>query len=147
MPVLKNPKHEAFAQAVASGVKAGVAYERAGYRRDDGNAVRLTKRDRVKARIAELLALQASKSEISRDRLRQWCERIILAKPSEASAESDICEIAVHNGRPRPRIIDKHKAAELLCKMCGHFAADKAVEQQAGALADIAAVVAAIAKR
>ena len=147
MPALRNKRHEEFAQAVASGVKAGVAYERAGYRRDDGNAVRLTKTDKVKARIAELLALQASKSEISRDRLRQWCERIILAKPSEASAESDICEIAVHNGRPRPRIIDKHKAADLLSKICGYLVADKASEKQAGALADIAAVVAAIAKR
>src|SRR5215472_32721 len=44
MPVLSNPRHERFAQLLAQGKSAVGAYEQAGYRRDDGNAVRLTKK-------------------------------------------------------------------------------------------------------
>ena len=54
MPQLKNSRHEAFARAIVKGQAAGVAYMTAGYKRDDANALRLTRNDKVAARIAEL---------------------------------------------------------------------------------------------
>jgi hypothetical protein len=55
MPILDNPKHELFAQAIAKGQSASEAYVLAGYAKDDGNASRLTGNDKVAARVKELL--------------------------------------------------------------------------------------------
>jgi phage terminase small subunit len=41
MSVLKNPRHEAFAQALARGVPAAKAYVDAGYKPNRGNACAL----------------------------------------------------------------------------------------------------------
>ena len=38
MPALKNPRHEAFAQAVARGMSASAAYVEAGYKANRHNA-------------------------------------------------------------------------------------------------------------
>lgn len=54
MPILDNPKHEAFAQAIVAGHPHVKAYEIAGYKKNDGNAGRLTRNEQVKARIKEL---------------------------------------------------------------------------------------------
>lgn len=54
MALLLNPKHEAFAQAVAAGCGLLDAYERAGFVRAYGNPNRLARRPKVAARIAEL---------------------------------------------------------------------------------------------
>lgn len=54
MPALKNARHEAFACAIVKGMTAAAAYVAAGYKADDGNAIRLTGNDKVAARIAEL---------------------------------------------------------------------------------------------
>jgi phage terminase small subunit len=55
MPILENPRHELFAQAVAKGSSASEAYASAGYGADDGNAARLKSDEAVTARIEELL--------------------------------------------------------------------------------------------
>lgn len=65
MPVLKNAKHELFAQELAKGKSEIEAYALAGYKRDDGNASRLTGYDSVKDRVAELLGKVAAKTEIT----------------------------------------------------------------------------------
>lgn len=56
MPVLKNPKHEIFAQQRAKGMSAGMAYVKAGYKRHDSSASRLTNSKRIQERIAEIQA-------------------------------------------------------------------------------------------
>jgi phage terminase small subunit len=56
MPALKNTKHEKFAQGLAQDLSSGAAYAQAGYKRDDGNACRLTKNDKIIARVDELRA-------------------------------------------------------------------------------------------
>jgi type IV pilus biogenesis protein CpaD/CtpE len=57
LPRLYNPKHEAFAQAVAADMGLSDAYERAGFVRRRGNPNRLARRPKVKARIEELQSL------------------------------------------------------------------------------------------
>ncbi len=62
MPVLKNARHERFAQNVAKGMSAAKAYEKAGYKRNDGSAGRLHRNAQVKERIAELQNRAAEKT-------------------------------------------------------------------------------------
>ncbi len=65
MSALTNPKHERFAVELSQGVTATEAYVIAGYKPDDGNAARLTGNDRIKARVAEIQARSAIKTEIT----------------------------------------------------------------------------------
>ena len=57
MPILKNARHEAFAQARARGARLDDAYEDAGFAPGRGHASRLAGQDKVAERIAELRAL------------------------------------------------------------------------------------------
>lgn len=63
MPTLSNHKHELFAQALAKGETADAAYVSAGYKRNDGNAVRLKGNERIAARVLELQERAAIKVE------------------------------------------------------------------------------------
>ena len=61
MPALKNSRQERFALGLVSGLPASRAYEDAGYKPSDANASRLTRNDRVRARVAELQQQAAAK--------------------------------------------------------------------------------------
>lgn len=65
MPTLLNQKWELFAQELAKGVSASEAYTLAGYKKNDGNAIRLKGNEKVKARIVELQERAAVRAEIS----------------------------------------------------------------------------------
>ena len=54
MPVLKNPKHEKFAQALAQGRTQLEAFVEAGYKAHGGNASSLAKKQHIVERVAEL---------------------------------------------------------------------------------------------
>ena len=55
--MLNNSRHESFAQAIARGLPASLAYVEAGYKANDGNACRLTRNEKIVARVAGLKAL------------------------------------------------------------------------------------------
>ena len=65
MPILKNPKHERFAQALAKGEPASAAYVLAGYVANDGNAIRLKGNERISARVEEILGKAAQRTEVT----------------------------------------------------------------------------------
>lgn len=65
MAALANRKHELFAQALAKGEPASQAYVSAGYRYNEGNAVRLKGNEKVAARVDELQARAAVRVEIT----------------------------------------------------------------------------------
>jgi hypothetical protein len=65
MPLLANPRHERFCQALLEGKPASTAYEEAGYVPNDGNAIRLKGNERVQARLRELQAEAAKNSEVT----------------------------------------------------------------------------------
>jgi hypothetical protein len=54
MPVLDNHRRELFAQLLFQGFSAVKAYEKAGYKRHDGNACTLAKHPEVQARLEEI---------------------------------------------------------------------------------------------
>jgi hypothetical protein len=60
MPALKNPRHEAFAQALARGMSATAAHEEAGYKANTGNASTLKADQSISQRVAELQDQQAA---------------------------------------------------------------------------------------
>ncbi len=62
MPILKNPRHEKFAQNIAKGMSAAEAYKKAGYKPNDGSAGRLHRKAQVKGRVAELQNRAAEKT-------------------------------------------------------------------------------------
>lgn len=55
MAALKNPKHEAFATALAAGKSQMEAYAEAGYTPNESHASRLANNGKVRARVAEIL--------------------------------------------------------------------------------------------
>jgi hypothetical protein len=106
MPTLRNPKHEKFAQLVASGMTAQAAFTRAGYPSPQ-NAPRLRNNELVAKRVEELQARNERRAELaalSRDELIGILTEIVQATRSRLS-----------EARPA----DGLKAAEMLAKMCG----------------------------
>jgi phage terminase small subunit len=64
MPILKNAKHEKFAQNIAKLQSQDAAYAVAGYKPNASHASRLARNGKVKARVAELVAVGAEKAEL-----------------------------------------------------------------------------------
>ena len=64
MARLSNKRHEAFAQALAKGMSATEAYEKAGYKPNQPNAARLISNDMVRARVDEIQSKGAERAEI-----------------------------------------------------------------------------------
>jgi hypothetical protein len=54
MPALKNPRHEAFAQALARGMSAAAAYGQVGFKPHRANAATLARKEHISVRVAEL---------------------------------------------------------------------------------------------
>lgn len=63
MPVLRNAKHEAFAQALAKGRSQEEAYADAGFKPHRQNASRLMTKDDVRRRVEEIKARISEKAE------------------------------------------------------------------------------------
>ena len=82
MPILQNPRHEAFAQARARGARLEDAYEDAGYVQGNGHASRLAIKPEVAERIAEIKAARADEEEVSSAMVKTALIR--MAKTGEA---------------------------------------------------------------
>jgi phage terminase small subunit len=63
MAALPRPQHEKFAQLIAGGSTIVDAYEKSGYPRNRSNACRLRLRERISARIDELVAQRTAHAE------------------------------------------------------------------------------------
>ena len=81
MPILGNPRHELFAQAVASGKSASEAYRQSGANGKNGDvqAAKLVVKGSIRERVAELKAAQSQKSELSRDQARRFDQQGLVA--------------------------------------------------------------------
>jgi hypothetical protein len=89
--VLKNPKHERFAQELAKGKTATEAYRLAGYKHDDGHASRLAGNGRVSARVDEICGKAAELAQVTVASLIAEAEKarelaMWLGRPSAAVA-------------------------------------------------------------
>jgi hypothetical protein len=66
MPALKNQRWERFCHGLLEGTPAVQAYQDAGYKRNEGNAIRLKGNEKVIARLAELKHEAAEAATIDR---------------------------------------------------------------------------------
>ena len=121
MPALANPRHELFAQAVASGKSASAAYRQSGAtgKNADVHAAKLVVKSSIRERVAELKEAQSKKCEMTRDQLRQFLVDVIRAKPEEASFQNSLCEITMSKVGPAVVFPNKLGAAAQLAKLTG----------------------------
>lgn len=89
MSVLRNSRHEAFAQAVAKGKSAAEAYSEAGYKLHRPSASRLLTNANVAARVSELKERAAEQAEVT-------AKDVIIGLYKEATREG---EGASHSAR------------------------------------------------
>lgn len=117
MPILNNPRHEHFAQALASGKTATQAHAEAGYKKDRRNAARLTTNDGVRARVAELQSQAAERTVLN----RQWVLEGLIEIVERAMQKKAV----LHKGKLIAFRFDPAaatRALELLGKELGMFA-------------------------
>ncbi len=69
MAILKNARHEKFAQYIAMGMSATEAYAKVGYKPNGPNAGRMTKNDEILRRVAELMAPAVAATEVTVERV------------------------------------------------------------------------------
>lgn len=93
MPILKNAKHERFAQARASGLTVDAAYAEAGYKPHRSNASRLSANDNISARVDEILNAGAERAGIDAGQIFTESARIAL---------SDIRSLFDNSGNLKP---------------------------------------------
>ncbi|NSZ73327.1 terminase small subunit [Agrobacterium tumefaciens] len=88
MPVLKNARHEQFAQGLAKGMSATEAYAAAGYKGDRKAASNLWTNMDIKERVTELQSKAVKKVEITVDSLASELEeaRAMALKEKQTSA-------------------------------------------------------------
>ena len=75
MPVLKNPRHELFAQLLASGKTATEAHQLAGFKRDRGNASRLATDPEIHDRVQQITAVGAEHAAVTVESLIDEAEQ------------------------------------------------------------------------
>lgn len=76
MGLLKNPRHERFAQELAKGKSGAEAYALAGFEPNRHNASRLKANETVRARVDELLQAAALRVEITQSRVLEELGKI-----------------------------------------------------------------------
>jgi hypothetical protein len=122
--ILRNPRYENFAQAVARGARAGRAYEEAGFRIKPGTGHlagwRLMKNPEIKARIAELQSEATAECRIDRLRLLDFLSDVIQTSACDVPEESPLCQAFYRSEKVfSSQMPDKLRAVELLVKLCG----------------------------
>lgn len=113
MPVLDNARHERFAQEVVKGNSQAEAYVLAGYQPDTGAASRLSANVSVQARIAELKARAAARTEITVASISQRLLKI--AEAGEDATEAPMLSVA------RAALMDVAKLNGLIVDKREHF--------------------------
>jgi hypothetical protein len=96
MPTLKNPRHERFAQLLASGKTAKDAYALAGYKPSESNGAWLAHKEEISSRVAEInnqaIAREQKASAIA-------AERCAITKQSLTEMALDIYKQAKRDGQ------------------------------------------------
>ena len=109
--MLSNTRHEKFCQSIVMGMSQKDSYIKAGYKARDNSAeahsARLVRNGKVSKRIDEIQEKTAKKFEITKDKLLAE-----LAKDATAKIKDKV------------RRAEKHKAIEIINKMCGYNEAE-----------------------
>lgn len=100
MPVLKNARHEKFAQAIAKGRTADDAYGEAGYKPHRGNASTLRSNQNISDRVAEIQGRAAERAAVTihslTDELEEARAIAIAEKQSSAAVAATLGKAKLH---------------------------------------------------
>lgn len=123
MTILTNPRHEAFAQAIARGVKIATAYTEVygpHVKHPNDNAAHLLRRfPQVSARVAELQAKSAEGAVMSLREKLEFLTKAVLTPANQINGSSPLCQRIKPNGEIH--MVDKLRALELLARLKGEF--------------------------
>ena len=140
MPTLRDPRHEAFAQARARGALLIDAYESAGFVRHRGHPSRLALKDEVADRIAELRASQTEAEDVSLHGLLASLRRIIKAgESSENPALVNAARLAIVDASRIQAELARHQVHEqkhldwVINDLAAKAAAEAAAQKGGGA--------------
>jgi len=159
--VLTNPKHEAFAQAIAGGHSAAEAYrahisDKGSAKTSHEEASRIANFPKVSARIAELRSAVAkiAKKEFNFTKadLLRWHLKVLRKPVGKIDQNHPLCqewtrdEIQSGDGKPpvtriKVKMVPKMESAKQIAIMCGWNAADENGKKGADALADALAII------
>jgi hypothetical protein len=135
VPTLRDPRHEAFAQARARGALLIDAYESAGFVRHRGHPSRLALKDAVAERIAELRASQTEAEDVSLHGLLASLRRIIKAGENSTNpALVNAARLAIVDASRIQAELARHQVHErkhldsIFNELQGKFAAEAAAE-------------------
>lgn len=131
MPVLDNPRHEAYAQARARGLDVRASYIEAGYKSRKASpsaAWRLNNRPEIRTRMAEIRECEAKALQYDKTYLVRKLVAIIEARPCDAESKNALCEKRVVGGEELCFFPPKLDAIAQLWKMIGADAAAKPAE-------------------
>lgn len=110
--MLDNPRHEAFAQALASGSTSDEAYVQAGFKANRGNACRLKADESVASRVKALQVVTMVEAVVSAATLSEQLEDIrlkaIAANQMGAAAQAVMGRAKLHG-----LIIDKAEVKDV----------------------------------
>jgi phage terminase small subunit len=100
MPVLANPRHEAFVNAMAKGLTAEKAYVKAGYKANRHNAAALAREEHISTRLAELQSKVAERTLVTvqslTDELEEARAMAVAEKQSSAAVAATLGKAKLH---------------------------------------------------
>lgn len=141
MHLLKNPRHEAFAQAYCTGGNATAAWQEVSGRRDAVTAARLLRRPDVIIRIEEVRRENEAMSRIKRDQALKILADIITTPVGQLTPASLLAEEWIESEHDKfVRMPSKLEALELLGRLCGWERGNQAQQQINQTLREMAEV-------
>jgi Terminase small subunit len=125
VPVLKNVKHEKFAQLCATGLSRAEAYRKAAGARagknSDANSDDWLNARGVRKRIQQLQERNAERSEMTREEALQWLADLIRTPIGSVGKDSPLVQAYEEDseGNVKVRLADKIAGFQTLCRMTG----------------------------
>ncbi|UXT27223.1 hypothetical protein [Agrobacterium tumefaciens] len=130
MPVLKNARHETFAQGLAKGQTADEAYQKAGFKPNRGNAATLKANQSILDRVSEIQGKAAAKAGVSiqslTDELEQARGIAIAEKQSSAAVAATMGKAKLHGlGVEHKRVSGSFQLITLTQEQIGKLTPDE----------------------
>src|SRR5438094_960635 len=117
MPLLRNPKHECFAQELAKGKSGAAAYKLAGYKGDRRDATKLRHSPDVARRLEEILA---SRDRAETKAVERTIERTAITKQRVIE---ELAKIGFANMADYTRLVGSERVVDLADASLDHLAA------------------------
>jgi hypothetical protein len=133
VPILKNQRHEVFAQGIAKGLSASDAFRvvtPGNPKNVDIKACQMRRQAGVEERIAELRRENDKKATLSRAQALKWLTRVITTGAGDVGPHDALCQshkVTSGDGweSHEIRVPDKLGAIQQLAKMCNWNAPEK----------------------